>query len=384
MKFAWRHNLIYPCMLLVWILLRKINTVLLDKVFHFSKNLLFTLMMFVGEMFAGLIIYFYQKSFFKNKQTNSNGKYFLIFNYEMRKPDSTFKILFLIFVAGYFDFVEFILSTNYIPKFPNSSGSLDLRLGGILTIISSLFFYYLLKFPILRHQFFSIYIIALCFIVTILLEYYFQDVNIFINYWNLSVKILFIIVEQFFHALLDSIEKYVVEYNNLSHFKVIALEGFFGSIITSLHLFVDDSYKIQLKKIYNDNSGAMFALFIFLLFVYIVFCGFKNAYRAITNKIFSPMTKSLTDYFLNPLFSIQNYIEGDFKSGDKQNVVYFLINFILGILTNLFGCVFNEIIILFFCDLEVSTYNQISRRSSLYYQKELSEINIDDEDENDT
>ena len=166
-----------------------------------------------------------------------------------------------------------------------------------MTIISSLFFYYLLKFPILRHQFFSIYIIDLCFIVTILLEYYFQDVNIFINYWNLSVKILFIIVEQFFHALLDSIEKYVVEYNNLSHFKVIALEGFFGSIITSLHLFVDDSYKTQLKKIYNNQSWGMFTLFIFLLIIYIVLCGLKNVYKVITNKMFSPMTVSLTDYF---------------------------------------------------------------------------------------
>ena len=97
--------------------------------------------------------------------------------------------------------------------------------------------------------------------------------------------------------------------------------------------------------------------FIFLLFVYTVLCGLKNAYRVITNKIFSPMTKSLTDYFLNPLFLIQNYLEGDFKSGGKQNFIYFLISFILGIITDLFGSVFNEIIILFFCDLEVETHD---------------------------
>ena len=385
MKFAWRHNLIYPIFLLLWILLRRANTFLLSKFFNFSKNILFTLLMFFGEFSTCLIIYFYQKRFLKNKNNNSDNedtKNSLIFNgMQINTLDSNIKIGFLIFVAAYFDFVEFNLSTNYIPKFPNSSGSLDLRLGGILTIISALFFHFLLKFPILRHQFFSLYIIALCFIVSILLEYYFQDVDIFINYWDLSFKILFIIIEQFFHALLDSIEKYVVEYNKLNHFKVCALEGFFGTVITFLYLFIDNSFIIQINRIYYEKSGAVFALFIFLLFVYTVLCGLKNAYRVITNKIFSPMTKSLTDYFLNPLFLIQNYLEGDFKSGGKQNFIYFLISFILGIITDLFGSVFNEIIILFFCDLEINTHDQVCFRSSTIYLQELSEMNTIGEDD---
>jgi hypothetical protein len=46
----------------------------------------------------------------------------------------------------------------------------------------------------------------------------------------------------------------------------------------------------------------------------------------------------------------------------------------LSSIINLFGCVFNEIIILFFCDLEKETYNQVSFRSSLNYKDDLSEI----------
>ena len=118
----------------------------------------------------------------------------------------------------------------------------------------------------------------------------------------------------------------------------------------------------------------MFALFILLLFFYVVLCGLKNAYRVVTNKLFSPMTKSLTDYFLNPFFLIQNYLEGDFVTSEKQNVIYFLVNFVLAIIINLFGCVFNEIIILFFCDLEKETYNQISYRSDWNYINDVSEI----------
>ena len=158
MKFAWRHNLIYPIFLLLWILLRRANTFLLSKFFNFSKNILFTLLMFFGEFSTCLIIYFYQKRFLKNKNNNSDNedtKNSLIFNgMQINTLDSNIKIGFLIFVAAYFDFVEFNLSTNYIPKFPNSSGSLDLRLGGILTIISALFFHFLLKLPILKHQFY--------------------------------------------------------------------------------------------------------------------------------------------------------------------------------------------------------------------------------------
>ena len=184
--------------------------------------------------------------------------------------------------------------------------------------------------------------------------------------------------------MLNPIEKYVVEYNNLNYFQVLAIEGIFGSIITGIYLFVDNSYQIQLKEIYNNQSWGMFTLFIFLLIIYIVLCGLKNVYKVITNKMFSPMTVSLTDYFLNPIYLIENQIEGAFISGGKQNVVYFLISFIFSIITDLFGCVFNEIIILLFCNLEIDTYNQVSYRSLLDYQKELSEINgnLEDRDDN--
>ena len=197
------------------------------------------------------------------------------------------------------------------------------------------------------------------------------------------MKIILIIIEQFFNASFDIIEKYVADHNNLSYFKVLAIEGFFGSCITIIYSFFDLSYIIQIKEIYKEKSGAMIALFIFLLIIYTVLCGLKNAYRVITNKIYSPMTRALTDYFLNPLFLIQSYFEGDFKIGEKQNICYFIISFILGIITDFFGCVFNEIIVLFFCGLEVDTHNQISFRSSLNYKKELSELkgDIEDEDE---
>ena len=73
MKFAWRHNLIYPTILLLWILLRKGNTYILSKIFNFSKNLIFTLLMFFAEFVTGLILYLYQKSFLHKKKAKKGG-----------------------------------------------------------------------------------------------------------------------------------------------------------------------------------------------------------------------------------------------------------------------------------------------------------------------
>ena len=56
----------YPSLLIIMILLRKINIFILDIGFNFSKNVLFTLLMFVGEIFAGLLLSLYQRNSLKN------------------------------------------------------------------------------------------------------------------------------------------------------------------------------------------------------------------------------------------------------------------------------------------------------------------------------
>ena len=111
--------------------------------------------------------------------------------------------------------------------------------------------------------------------------------------------------------------------------------------------------------------------------------GAKNLFRVVTNRIYSPMAKTLSDYFLNPVYLIYYYGAcNDFTIKDKFDALYFSINFIISVLISFFGCVYNEFIILFFCKMEHDTHYQISRRSN--DMNELSEISIfDDEDEED-
>ena len=375
-KFAWRHNLIYPIHLLIWTFVRKINSIILDEYFAFSTNLLFTLIMFLAELLTGLMCFFYQQRFFKNQRSKNSSKDIYIYNKnEMYMPDSKIKIYFLIFVSAYFDFIEYILSTNYVPKFGNSSGSLDSRLGAILIVSSALFYRYVLNFPILRHQFFSLLIIGICLILIVLSELFYQDINFFFTYKDFIIKLILIFLEQLTYSFLDSSEKYVFEYDFVDHFQVLAIQGFFGLIITIIYYFLEgDTFPKQLSKVYSKFKGGYFALFIFLLFIYFILCGAKNAFRVVTNKIYNPMTKSLTDYFLNPINLIISYSKGDFKSGGKQNLLYFFINIIISIVINICGLVFNELVILFFWDLERDTHDQISLRSIVNYTEELTNI----------
>ena len=104
-----------------------------------------------------------------------------------------------------------------------------------------------------------------------------------------------------------------------------------------------------------------FFFFIFLLFLYSIFSGGKNVFRIVTNKIYSPMAKSLMDYILNPIYLfIYHFDDNDFIKNGKLNISYFIINLILSLIISFFGCVFNEFIILLFCGLQLDTHNQIS------------------------
>ena len=248
-----------------------------------------------------------------------------------------------------------------------------MRLGGILTISSALFFYYLLKLDIFRHQFFSLLVIGICLIIVIITEFFFQDINIFLTYGDFGIKMLLIFFVHFFNSLLDSIEKYIIEFDFIDIFLILSLEGLFCFLITFFYSFSDSSYITQLKNIYSAYSGKQFAFFIILLVIYLILCGGRNAFRIVTNKIYSPMTKTLTDYFINPIYLIINYIEGDFVSNGKQNLFYFLINLVLSIIISLCGCIYNEIIVLFFCGLEKNTHHQITKRSFYNYSVELTD-----------
>ena len=169
-KIGFRPNLIYLLMLIIFNFLRKIDSIVMDKVLEFDSSILFTLIMFLGEFITGFILYTYEIRFLSKKKNNIFMGIKLIKGpSDISHPDSNFKIYLLLFMASFFDFIEFIMSTFYLPQFEGISQTLEMRLSSILIISSALFFYFLLKFPIFKHQMFSLLIIFICLIIIVIM-----------------------------------------------------------------------------------------------------------------------------------------------------------------------------------------------------------------------
>ena len=171
-----RNNLFYPLMLIIFTSSRKILSLVMKNISNFDNSLILTLIMFFSEFIFGLILYIRQFNFGEKKKEKALMGIELIYEpIEITHPDSDFKIILLIFFATFFDFIEFILKTYYLPKKIqisniNISSSLDIRLNNLIAIFLALFCFCLLKFPILRHQIFSliVYYLKLGFLLQVL------------------------------------------------------------------------------------------------------------------------------------------------------------------------------------------------------------------------
>ena len=380
-KFALRRNLIYPLQLLIWNALRDTECILISYYFSLDSLLIYTPLMFLGELFGGLIFYLYQNHYL-SKNENKMRKYFLGIKYNKVKPnsvkDKSTKIYFLIFCATFYDFIQFLFSL-IIPKFSYISYSIEQRLRGSFTIYNALFYYYILRLPLFKHHFFSLAVIGICIILVVITEIIFQDINIFLPYGKFILAIIFTLLIQLFSAWEESIEKYLYEYAQLNPFIVLLFEGVFGFILTFiLNIFYNPFNEIIQFK--NNKSNTEFIILIIALILYIILSAGKNIFRMITTKIYTPMTSTFMDYILNPFYIILYFCKGDdFISNGKSNIGFFIINLIISIITTLCGGVYNEFLILFCCGLERNTHNQIKIRAFTEGSIDLSFIPVEEE-----
>ena len=222
-----------------------------------------------------------------------------------------------------------------------------------------------------KHNIFSIIIISLCIIIIFITE-----INFILNKGNeeenknsddddegFQSLISFFSVSG--RAFLDTIEKYLFEYDYFSPFKVMMLEGFInsiGTLIIFLFTINDNTYKLK------DTSHEKFFLFllIILLIFYFILSGFKNIYRVSTIKIYSPMTRALTELILDPIIIsillLESYLKTE-KGFEKFIPWFFGINISCSIIMAFCSCVYNDVIILYCCGLEYDTYKEINNRS---------------------
>ncbi len=312
-----------------------------------------------------MILYLYQKLFIEKKKKIKSHNFLLIEFTKIRNnlsKDSKKKIYFLLITSAIFDFIQFFLSLQ-LSKFITLSYSLEQRLRGTYTINTALFYYFALRFPIFKHQLFSLILIGICISFIIVTEFIFQEINIFLSYSQLILALVIILIVQFISALEDSIEKYLIEYNQLDPFFILSFEGLFGFVFTLIYGLFNNILNeiIQLRK---NRTISEFTLLILALALFMILNGGNNTFRLLTLKIYSPMTSTFMRYILNPIYIIYYFIfENDFISNGKRNYTYFIINLVLSLIMSFCGCVYNEFFILFCFGLERDTYFQVTWRS---------------------
>ena len=130
----------------------------------------------------------------------------------------------------------------------------------------------------------------------------------------------------------------------MNPFLILMIEGAFQLILSIFVPIWKNPFEgFKDEKIKNNKT-----LFIILFILYVLLQIVVNIYRIYCNVIYSPMARSLIDYFMNPFLNI-----------------YFVVSEILCCVMSFFGCVFNEYIVLYCCGLERETKDEIADRATI-------------------
>ena len=215
---------------------------------------------------------------------------------------NSWELNYLIVFASFFGFIEFIMSNELERTFKNCSSSIDERLGGILIIFDAIIYRYVLKFPIFRHQIFSLLIIAICLIIIIISEFFFQNINIFLKLGDFILFIFLHCLILFYSSFVDIIEKYLFEFDYFNPFKILFFKGLFGFLFSLIYCICKNPIP-DLKNYFNQHSKYL-ALIIISFIIYIILSGISNTFRVVTNKIYSPMAATLLYCYIDLLLSL--------------------------------------------------------------------------------
>ena len=120
-----------------------------------------------------------------------------------------------------------------------------------------------------------------------------------------------------------------------------------------------NTFKSEINNVINAEKNG---LLIFLFFLYSIFSGFKNIYRIVTIKLYSPMTRALTECICDPFVYIFIYII-KYEEFSKENNVFNIINIICLFIMVFCALVYNEFLIIYCCGFEYNTFIEINKRS---------------------
>ena len=390
-KLGIRNNLKYPLMLIIINVIKDYELKYIKEHCKYEEGSSSILLMFLSELIAGYIFYKKERSILIEKEIKTSSSLVGIKliqsseELESKPLDNTLKIIFLMFAATFFDFYDTFLFSFYLSNlYDDFSSSLLDRLECILAIVTSILCYYLLKFPLYKHQKYSLVVISIGLILIIISEYlvlffFIDEFKKNKMLYDFITGLVFVIIDNFFFSMIFIVEKYLFEYDYINPFQMLMFEGAFGSVMGFIYLFINKPFK-EFKDVYDNKDKSKFIILILGLIIYHILIGAGNCYRVKINKLFSPTHLAFLYYISGPLTIITSFLnEGDFTINGERNYYYFSFNLIISLIMLFCGCVYNELFVLFCCNLEQDTYHQISLRAQIEHMSfDLNECNLDD------
>jgi len=296
---------------------------------------------------------------------------------EIKGSDNFCKILLLLLFASYFNLIETIVRRKYFSKIndnlPKRDHFMEYRFKNIQIEISALLSYFLIRIKIYRHQLISLLTIFFYLLLIMIAD-------IIDDHSDLLIRTKYFLLSAFTciaRSFLDTIEKYLFEFNFLRPHTILLYEGLIGTLFNPLLLLIDKDSHEDLKKIEGiSNEKSKFIILIILFICFIIISSFKNIYRVLTVQYYSPMTRALAESILDPFVILYYFIL--FEEKEFEDYLYFcFIIYCLGI-TAFSSLVYNDFVVLYCCEMERNTYLEINNR--LY--DDLNDDILNDNDDN--
>ena len=236
-KIGIRNNLYYPLMLIIFISLLKVDEILLNNVCKYQNtHFIISLLIFISQFCAGFFVLLFQ-----NKS-------------EIIRLDKKIKINILIILASYFNYIGTIIRNQ------NTDFELENRTRGFQIIFCAILCYFTIRTKIYKHQIFSLIIIFIIFIFILVIDFFLNEKK-----FELLISYGCGIFSCFSRAFLDTIEKYLFEFDYLNPYKVLMLEGFIGCLFIPILFFFDLTY-VEINSFKNNYNFVLLIILLYYIF----------------------------------------------------------------------------------------------------------------------
>lgn len=388
-------NFFYPFMFLLFIFLLKIYDILVKVIFNediINFNFILPESIFLSQIIAGLIILLFRKKEIKLENIINDIDFIdLMENRQSNtiERDSNFKIAILILFASYFNYIDIIIIINHINYEDEKINEifnkiidkfLHYRIKSFQLIFSAILCFLTIKKNLFKYQIVALIIIISCLLGIIFIEFY--SLSSGSEYIIKTVKISLSLFSCFTRSFLDTIEKYLIEYDEVNPFKILMFEGIISLLLFNVIPLIMDFKKIK-KIIFDLISSGKNQIYIFipLILAHLILSVLRNIYRMYTIKFHWPTTRALLELILDPFILIFYYLKYNTLFIEINNLIYFIIIISLLFVINFFGLIYNDFLVLCCCGLDINSFNQIKKRN-ISYNINYGIIDDCEEDEN--